>query len=315
MSAHHHNHQHNRHDDSRRMAIVLALNVAMLVIGVVGGLAFNSLALLADAGHVLTDVGAIGLALFAAWVATRPSGPQQTFGYRRVEILAALFNGFTLVAVAVFVFVEAIVRLSDPPEVTGSGVLVIGVASLIGNGIGTLVLMGGDRGNVNLEGVLRHTAADALGSLGVILAGIVVITTGWDQADPIISMAIGVLILLGSWRLLREPFNVLMESAPEGIDVQDVGQAMCSVPGVREVHDLHVWTVTSGFPALAAHIRSDPSEPADEVRERLEAVLHESFGLDHTTLQVVPEPLLQLEDRRRRRSPRPPRYGGGGSTS
>jgi cobalt-zinc-cadmium efflux system protein len=275
------------------------LNLVLLVVGVVGGLVFNSLALLADAGHVLTDVVAIGLALFAAWMATRPSGPQQTFGYRRGEILAALFNGFTLVAVAVFVFVEAIVRLSDPPDVVGAGVLVIGLASLVGNGVATLVLMGGDRENVNLEGVLRHTAADALGSLGVIVAGLLVITTGWDQADPIISMGIAVLILLGSWRLLREPFNVLMESAPEGIDVREVGQAMCSVPGVREVHDLHVWTVTSGFPALAAHIRSDPSESPDEVRERLEAILHERFGLDHTTLQVMPEQLLQLEDRRR----------------
>jgi cobalt-zinc-cadmium efflux system protein len=300
MSAHHHDHHYHRADDRRRMVIVLVLNLVLLVVGVVGGLVFNSLALLADAGHVLTDVVAIGLALFAAWMATRPSGPQQTFGYRRGEILAALFNGFTLVAVAVFVFVEAIVRLSDPPDVVGAGVLVIGLASLVGNGVATLVLMGGDRENVNLEGVLRHTAADALGSLGVIVAGLLVITTGWDQADPIISMGIAVLILLGSWRLLREPFNVLMESAPEGIDVQEVGQAMCSVPGVREVPDLHVWTVTSGFPALAAHIRSDPSESPDEVRERLEAILHERFGLDHTTLQVMPEQLLQLEDRRRR---------------
>jgi len=300
MSAHLHDHHHHRADDRRRMAIVLVLNLVMLVMGVVGGLVFDSLALLADAGHVLADVGAIGLALLAAWMATRRSSPQRTFGLRRGEIMAALFNGFTLAAVAVFVFVEAIARLSDPPEVTGAGVLVIGLASLVGNGIGTLVLIGGDRGNVNLEGVLRHTAADALGSLGVIVAGLLVLTTGWDQADPIVSMAIAVLILLSSWRLRRGPFNVLMESAPEGIDVEELGQAMCGVPGVREVHDLHVWTVTSGFPALAAHIRSDPSDSADEVRERLEAVLHERFGLDHTTLQVVPEPLLQLEDRRPR---------------
>jgi cobalt-zinc-cadmium efflux system protein len=177
-------------------------------------------------------------------------------------------------------------------------VLVIGAVALAGNGLATWLLMSGDRGNVNLEGVLRHSAADALGSLGVIVAAVIVLATGWDQADPIVSILIGVLILLGSWRLVREPFNVLMESAPEGIDVQEVGTAMCSVPGVREVHDLHVWTVTSGFPALAAHIRSEPSDSADEVRERVEAVLHERFGLDHTTLQVVPEPLLQIEDRR-----------------
>lgn len=284
------------------MAIVLALNVAMLAAGVVGGLVFHSLALLADAGHVLTDVGAIALALFAAWMASRPTSPQRTFGFRRGEILAALVNGFTLLAVAVFVFVEAVTRLSHPLAVTGSGVLIIGFASLIGNGIGTLVLVGGDRENLNLEGVLRHTAADALGALGVIVAGLIVVTTGWDRADAIVSILIGVLILLGSWRLVREPFNVLMESAPEGIDVQSVGTAMCSVAGVREVHDLHVWTVTSGFPALAAHIRTDPSESTEEVRQRVEAVLHERFGLDHTTLQVMPEPLLQLEDRRPRRA-------------
>jgi cobalt-zinc-cadmium efflux system protein len=298
MSAHHH-HPH-RSDDSRRMWIVLAINLLMLAAGVVGGIVFDSLALLADAGHVLTDVGAIGLALFAAWLASRPSSPQRTFGFRRTEIFAALANGVLLVVVSVLVFVEAIVRLSNPPEVQGGGVLIVGAFGLAGNAIAAWVLMRGDRSNLNLEGVLRHSAADALGSLGVIVAGLVVITTGWDQADPLVSMAIAVLILLGSWRLLREPFNVLMESAPEGIDVQEVGRAMCSVPGVREVHDLHVWTVTSGFPALAAHIRSDPNEPPDEVRERLEAVLHERFGLDHTTLQVVPEPLLQLEDRRGR---------------
>jgi len=296
--SHSHAHPH-RSDDNRRMAIVLAINIVMVGAGIIGAIAFNSLALLADAGHVLADVGAIGLALFAAWMAARPSSPQRTFGFRRGEILAALFNGFTLVAIAVFVLIAAIGRLSDPPNVTGSGVLLIGLASLIGNGIATMVLAGGDRENVNLEGVLRHTAVDALGALGVIVAGLLVITTGWDQADPIVSMAIAVLILMSSWRLLREPFNVLMESAPEGIDVQSVGTAMCSVPGVREVHDLHVWTVTSGFPALAAHIRTEPSESADEVRERIEAVLHERFGLDHTTLQVVPEPLLQIEDRRR----------------
>jgi cobalt-zinc-cadmium efflux system protein len=294
-----HDHHHHRHEDSRRMGVVLAINIAMLALGVAGGLVFDSLALLADAGHVLADVGAIGLALFAGWMARRPAGPQRTFGFRRGEILAALFNGFTLVAVAVFVFAEAISRLSDPPGVDGAGVVVIGLLSLIGNGAAALLLVGGDRENVNLEGVLRHTAADALGALGVVLAGLIVITTGWDQADPVVSMAIGVLILLGSWRLLREPFNVLMETAPEGIDVQEVGAAMCSVPGVREVHDLHVWTVTSGFAALSAHIRTDPSDDADEVRVRIESVLHESFGLDHTTLQVVPEPLLQIEDRRR----------------
>lgn len=305
MSGHHHHH-HHRSDDSRRMSIVLAINLAMLAAAVAGGIVFDSLALLADAGHVLTDVGAIALALFAAWLASRPSGPQRTFGLRRTEIFAALANGMMLVAVSVFVFIEAVARLSGPPDVAGAGVLAVGALGLAGNALATWILMRGDRTNLNLEGVLRHSAADALGSLGVILAGAIVLASGWNQADALVSIAIGVLILIGSWRLVREPFNVLMEAAPEGIDVRDVGSAMCGVRGVREVHDLHVWTVTSGFTALAAHIRSDPSEPADEVRERIEAVLHERFGLEHTTLQVVPEPLLQLEDRRaNRESPSP----------
>ena len=300
MSAAHSHHHHHRHADSGLMRRALVVNLVLLVAGVAGGLVFDSLALLADAGHVLTDVGAIGLALFAAWLARRPAGPQRTFGYRRTEILAALFNGMTLVAVAVLVFVEAISRLSNPPEVEGAGVLAVGALGLAGNALAMVILLRGDRTNVNLEGVLRHSAADALGSLGVIVAAIVVLATGWDEADAIVSMAIGVLILLGSWRLVREPLNVLMESAPEGIDVREVGNAMCSVAGVREVHDLHVWTVTSGFPALAAHIRSEPTEDASEVRERVESMLHERFGLDHTTLQVMPEPLLQIEDRRPR---------------
>jgi cobalt-zinc-cadmium efflux system protein len=183
--------------------------------------------------------------------------------------------------------------------VQGAGVLAVGLFSLAGNAAAALVLLRGDRSNVNLEGVLRHTAADALGALGVIVAALLVLTIGFDRADPIVSMAIAVLILLGSWRLVREPLNVLMETAPEGMDVQEIGRSMCAVPGVREVHDLHVWTVTSGFPALAAHVRSEPGDDPDEVRVAIEAVLHERFGLDHTTLQVVTEPLLQIEDRLR----------------
>jgi cobalt-zinc-cadmium efflux system protein len=295
----HHGHAHFRVDDNRRMVAALVINFAMLAAGVAGGIVFDSLALLADAGHVLADVAAIALALFAAWMARRPAPPRRTFGFRRGEIFAALVNGLTLVLVAIVVFVEAVSRLSDPPSVSGGGVLAVGLFSLAGNGLAAYLLARGDRGNLNLEGVLRHTAADALAAVGVIVAAVLVLATGWNQADAVVSIAIGVLILASSWRLLREPFDVLMESAPEGIDVQEVGRAMCAVPGVREVHDLHVWTVTSGFPALAAHVRSDPNADPDEVRERIESVLVERFSLEHTTLQVMTEPLLQLEDHRR----------------
>jgi cobalt-zinc-cadmium efflux system protein len=299
--SHGHAHPHHRADDHRRMAVALGINAVMLAAAVIGGIVFHSLALLADAGHVLADVAALALGLTAGILAARPASPRRTFGRGRGEILAALVNGLTLVAIAGLIFAGAIARLSDPPDVDAAGVLALGLFGLAGNGLATLVLVRGDRTNINLEGVLRHTAADALGSLGVIAAAVVILATGWDRADPILSFAIGALILVGSWRLLREPFNVLMEAAPEGIDVQEVGRAMVSVPGVREIHDLHVWTVTSGFPALAAHVRIEHDEDVTEVRERLEAVLHERFGLDHTTLQVVPEQLLQIEDRRRGR--------------
>jgi cobalt-zinc-cadmium efflux system protein len=281
------------------MRVALGVNAVLLVAGVAGWLLFDSVALLADAGHVLSDVGAIAIGLFAAAIALRPPDQRRTFGFHRGEILAALVNGVTLVVVAALVIVEAIRRLSGPPDVDGTGVLVVGAIGLLGNVVATIVLASGDREDLNLEGVLRHSAADALGSIGVVVAGLVVMTTGWLYADGIAGLAIGVLILIGSWRLVTAPVNVLMEGAPEGIDVNAVGQAMIGVDGVREVHDLHVWTVTSGFPALAAHVMTDPGEDVDEVRERLERMLHDDFDIDHTTLQVMAGRLVQLEDRRR----------------
>jgi cobalt-zinc-cadmium efflux system protein len=302
MHAHHHHHAHGnagRAGNRRRMAIALAINLLLLVAGVVGAVVFGSVALLADAGHVLSDVGAIALGLLAAAMATRPARGRRTFGLHRGEILAALVNGLLLVAIAVLVFTEAIGRLSDPPSIEAGGVLAIGLIGLAGNAAATLVLLAGDRGDLNLEGVLRHSAADALGSLGVVVSAVVVLTTGWRYADPIAGLAIGLLVLAGSWGLVRDAFDVLMEAAPAGVDVQEVGRAMAAVPGVREVHDLHVWTVTAGFPALAAHVRTDPTEDMDEVRARVEAVLHERFEIHHTTLQMMAERLLSIEDRRR----------------
>jgi cobalt-zinc-cadmium efflux system protein len=283
------------------MAIALAINLAMLAGGVAGYVLFGSLALGAEAGHVLTDVAAIALGIFAARMAARPAHGRRTFGYGRTEILAALVNGATLVAIAVLVAVDAISRLSDPPTVEGLGVLVFGLFELAGNAAATLVLARGDRDNLNLQGVLRHSAADALGALQVVAAGAIVLATGWYIADPIASLLIAVLILAGSWKLIRDPIEVLMESAPPGVDVQAVGQAMAAVPGVREVHDLHVWSVTSGFPALAAHVLVSADDDVDEVRERIEVVVRERFGIDHTTLQTMVQPLLELEDRRPRR--------------
>jgi cobalt-zinc-cadmium efflux system protein len=281
------------------MWIALGINAGMLVAEAVGGVLTGSLAVLADAGHLLSDVGAIGLALFAASLAARPAGGRMTFGYQRSEILAALSNGLLLVVVAIAVGVAAIGRLADPPQIDGLGVLGLGLLGLFGNVAATVVLARGEREDVNLEGVLRHSAADALGSLGVVIAGAFVLAGGSDVVDPIVSLLIAVLILASSWRLIQEPMGVLMEAAPAGVDVDAAGAAICSEEGVRSVHDLHIWTVTSGFGALAAHVVVSSDCDPGLVRRRLELLLHERFGIDHTTLQMEEEAsagLLHVEN-------------------
>jgi cobalt-zinc-cadmium efflux system protein len=281
------------------MLVALAINVAMLFVEAVGGVLTGSLAVLADAGHLFSDVGSIALALFAASLAARPAGGRMTFGYQRSEILAALVNGLLLVAVAIAVAVAAIGRLGDPPLIDGLGVLGLGLLGLLGNAGAALVLARGERVDVNLEGVLRHSAADALGSLGVVLAGAVVLAGGSSVVDPVVSLAIAALILASSWRLIREPVDVLMEAAPSGFDVDAAGAAICEEEGVRSVHDLHIWTVTSGFGALAAHVVVSPECDRDLVRRRIELLLRERFGIEHTTLQMeeqVSGALLRVEN-------------------
>jgi len=281
------------------MWIALGINGAMLLAEAVGGVLTGSLAVLADAGHVLSDVGAIGLALFAAALAARPAGGRMTFGYQRSEILAALVNGLLLVAVAIAIAYAAIGRLDDPPQIDGGGVLGLGLLGLAGNVAATLVLARGERADVNLEGVLRHSVADALGSIGVILAGVIVLAGGSSIADPIVSLAISALILVSSWRLIKEPLDVLMEAAPAGLDVDAAGAAICAEEGVRSVHDLHIWTVTSGFGALAAHVVVAHDCDRDLVRARIELLLRDRFDIEHTTLQMedqAPEGLLHVEN-------------------
>jgi cobalt-zinc-cadmium efflux system protein len=286
------------------MTIALAINLAMLVAEAFGGVLTGSLALLADAGHVLSDVGAIVLALLAATLAARSGGPRRTFGYQRTEVIAALVNGVTLVAISVLVVVAAIDRLGDPPSVEGAGVIVLGVVGMLGNGVATWVLARGRRDDLNLEAVLRHSAADALGSIAVVVSGAVILATGWRPIDPLASIAIAVLILASSIRLVREPLDVLMEAAPPGTDVEAIARSVGSVPGVREVHELHVWTVTPGFEALAAHVVVARGEDRDRARRELEFLLRDRYGIEHTTLQMEEEAddaeLLQVQTKARR---------------
>jgi cobalt-zinc-cadmium efflux system protein len=278
-----------RADSRRRMWIALAINGVLLAATIVGGILTGSLALLADAGHLLSDLGAIGLGLFAVAMAARPAGPRRTFGFQRTEVLVALANGVALVAIGVAIVIAAIGRLSDPPDVEGVGVVVIGLVGLAGNLAATWVLARGGRDDLNLEGVLRHSLADALGSVGVVVSGAVILTTDWLLIDPLASLVIAALILASSWRLITEPVNVLMESAPEGIDPEAVGREICSLEHVRAVHELHLWTVTAGFNALAAHVVVAQGADRDLVRRTTEVMLGERFGVEHTTLQMEEE--------------------------
>jgi cobalt-zinc-cadmium efflux system protein len=281
------------------MRVALAINGVLLAAELVGGLLTGSLAVLADAGHLLSDVGSIVLALIAARLASLPATGQRTFGYQRSEVLAALVNGLLLVAVSIGIAWAAIGRLSDPPAIDGAGVLVLGLLGLAGNLAATVVLARGQREDINLEGVLRHSFADAIGSLGVILAGAFVLLGGSDLVDPIVGLLIAALVLASSWRLIKEPFNVLMEAAPADLDVDGMGAALCREPGVRSVHDLHVWTVTAGFGALSAHVVVAQGRDRDLICRRLELMLTERFGIEHTTLQMEEEAdqgLLQVEN-------------------
>lgn len=288
-----------REDSRRRMWVALAINGALLLAEVVGGILTGSLAVLADAGHLLSDVGSIVLALIAARLASLPAAGRRTFGYQRSEVLAALVNGLLLVAVSIAIAIAAIGRLSDPPGIDGAGVLALGALGLAGNLAATLVLARGQRDDINLEGVLRHSVADALGSLGVVLAGAFVLLGGSDIVDPIVGLLIAALVLISSWRLIKEPVEVLMEAAPAGLEVDRVGEAICGEEGVRSVHDLHVWTVTAGFGAIAAHVVVAQGCDRDLIRRRLELTLREGFGIEHTTLQMEEEAeggLLRVEN-------------------
>jgi cobalt-zinc-cadmium efflux system protein len=281
------------------MLVALAINVGLFLAEAIGGFLTGSLAVLADAGHLLSDVGSIVLALIAARLASMPAAGQRTFGYQRSEVLAALVNGLLLVAVSIAIAIAAIGRFSDPPGIDGWGVLALGAFGLAGNLAATLVLARGQRQDINLEGVLRHSAADALGSLGVLIAGAWVLLGGSPVIDPIVGLLIAALVLASSWRLIKEPFDVLMESAPADIDVEGVGRTICTEHGVRSVHDLHVWTVTSGFGAIAAHVVVAEGADRDLIRRRLELTLRESFGIEHTTLQMEEEAsqdLLRVEN-------------------
>jgi cobalt-zinc-cadmium efflux system protein len=283
-----HGHAHGAHATRRALGGALVLTVAFGAAQVIAGLAFGSLALIADAVHNLADGGAIALALLAAWAAARPPTARHTYGWVRLEILAALVNGVLLIGLSAWIFWDAAGRLVDPPTVDGGGLALVGLAGVVANGLAAWVLMRGDHHHhdVNVRGALLHAVSDVAGSGGAAIAGVLILAFGWKAADPAMAALIGLLVLLSSWNFVRRPLEILLEATPAGVQSEQVGQAMAAVPGVRDVHDLHIWTVTSRMTALSAHVVALPGADTDEVLHAVEGTLRERFGIRHTTIQV-----------------------------
>ncbi|MFQ5529060.1 MAG: cation diffusion facilitator family transporter [Gemmatimonadota bacterium] len=292
---HRHGHRHTGHvspggaENRRRLSITLVLVLIYMVAEVVGGLLTNSLALLADAGHMLSDAAALALALFAIWFAGRPSSTRHTFGYYRTEILAALANGAALFAVAAVVCVEAFQRLGNPPEV--EGVLMTGIAGggLVINLAGLWILHGGRKDSLNVRGAWLHVFTDMLGSVQAIVAGALIVWFDWTWADPVASILIAGLVVYSAWALLKEAVAVLMLSAPIHVDVDSLRDAICSLSGVVGVCDLHVWTITSGMHSMSAHVIVRDGWGDRDMLRRVRELVHERFGIDHVTIQLEPE--------------------------
>lgn len=285
----------NRH--RRGLAWSLAITSAFLVVEAIAGWLTGSLALLADAGHMLTDAGGLALALFAIEWAARPATPQKTYGYYRVEILAAVANAVVLLVVSIFIVIEAYRRIFSPSEIATGPMLLVALLGLFVNGVGAVLLHAGSTESLNVRGAYLDMLGDMLGSFGVVLAAVLVRFTGWRWVDPVVAGAIGLLIVPRTWTLLREALNILLEGTPPHLDLGEIEKAMRAVAGVEQVHDLHIWTLTSGKYAMSAHVAVRAGTDTAEVLRALQAVLHQRFNVHHTTIQVEVSPLVQIRQR------------------
>jgi cobalt-zinc-cadmium efflux system protein len=281
----------------RRLVTVLVLTGSFVLVEIAGAIWTGSLALAADAGHMLTDLGGLALALFAVWIAARPPTPAKTFGYYRVEILAALVNALVLLVIAGVILIEAYRRMLAPLPILGGPMLVIATLGLSVNLLSAWLLRAGAAESLNIRAAYLEVLADALASVGVLIAALVVIVTGWTLADPLTSAAIAVFIVPRTWRLLTQAVNVLLEGTPPHLELGEIGAAMTRVTGVRRIHELHVWTLTSGREAMSAHVVVDDLAESERLLDELHAVLHARFGIDHTTIQLekAPPAVLQIK--------------------
>lgn len=278
-----------RHTETLRLKLALAISCIYFFAELIGGFLTNSLALLSDAGHMLSDIAALALSLFAFRIAKRPATVSSTYGYHRAEILAALFNGLTLWLIVGVIFTAAYNRFLDPPAVASYGMLIVASLGLVVNVVAGAVLYGSHHHNLNLRGAFLHVVSDALGSVGAIAASVIMLFTGWYVADPVISILIGLLILHSSWNLVKESLSVLMQAVPKGIRLEDVQQALEEVEGVSKVHDLHVWAVTSDIFTLSAHAVVENGGDFHQVLNGIEDTLKERFNIEHTTIQLETE--------------------------
>jgi cobalt-zinc-cadmium efflux system protein len=289
---HHHGHGNGRRGGAGRLAATLVLAGGYMLVEIAGGVLSGSLALLADAGHMLSDVAALALSLFAMRLATRPPTARRTYGYHRAEILAALANGAALVAIAVLIVREAIARFVQPADVRAGMMLAVAAGGLLVNLV-SLTLLHRDRGaSLNLRGAWLHVLTDALGSVQAMTAGALIALFGWRWADPLASILIALLVAFSAWGLVRESVSILMESVPHGLDLEALGRALRAVDGVAGVHDLHVWTITSGFVSVSAHLHVTPGREQD-VLAGVRSLLADRFGIVHSTIQVEPAPAPQ----------------------
>ena len=299
MGHHHHDHAVHAHaaspaGDRRWLTLALGLILSFMAVEVAAGILASSLALLSDAAHMLTDAVAIALALVAARLAARPPSRRYTFGFGRAEILSAQVNGAALLVLAGVIAVEAVRRLLHPPEVDGPVVIAIGLLGAAVNLAAAWALSRAERRSLNVEGAMAHVLADLYGSVAAVLAGVAIVLTGFGAADGIAALAVSLLMVLSGWRLLRDASRILLEAAPRDVDVDQVGRALAGQRGVVEVHDLHVWEVTSGFPALAAHVLVGEADDCHARRRELERLLADRFGIEHVTLQVDHEGASEL---------------------
>jgi cobalt-zinc-cadmium efflux system protein len=295
---HHHHHDHTREGNKKGLTIALLITTGIMILEFVGGLVTNSLALLSDSGHMLSDASSLFLSLVAMWFATRPASPNKTYGFYRFEILAALFNGVTLFLIAGFIVYEAIGRFIEPPTVASGTMIVIAAIGLIANLLSAFALMskGDVKDNVNLRSAYLHVIGDALGSVGAIVAGILMLIFDWYIADPIISVVVALLILKSAWGVIKHAIHILMEGTPVTIDQQGVKETLEGIDGVLNVHDLHIWTITSGLDSLSCHLLIKDDQDSQKILQEAINKIESQFKILHTTIQIEKSDLQHAEN-------------------